>query len=76
MIQNGGLQCYFGILQNFKSFRKIVKKEQMLPKNVCVTNNGFQLQLGYTTIVIKMLIRRQNIESMSEFNIEIEIIGF
>ena len=36
-----------------------------------MTNGGLQLQVGYTTTVIKTLIKHQNIRSMPEFNIEI-----
>ena len=36
-----------------------------------MTNGRLQLQVGYTTTVIKTLITHQNIRSMPEFNIEI-----
>ena len=36
-----------------------------------MTNGGLHLQVGYTTTMIKTLIRHQNMRSMPEFNIEI-----
>ena len=38
---------------------------------LCVTNGRLQLLVGYTTPVIKMLIKHQNIKIISEFNIGI-----
>ena len=46
-------------------------KAEVISMYFFVTNDGLQLQVGYTTPVIKMLIRHQNIKSIPELNFEI-----